>query len=42
MDAYQWLKKQIGLNKLISDNVFEGLHELRNFDKKNPWYFKSE
>lgn len=42
MDAYQWLNQQIGLKKLSSDNVFEGLHELRNYDKENPWYFRSE
>ena len=42
LEAYQWLKKQIGLNDINIDNVFAGLIELRNFDKENPRYYKSE
>jgi len=42
LEAYQWLKSQIGLNDTNIDNVFEGLTELRNFDKENPRYYKSE
>jgi hypothetical protein len=42
IEAYQWLKKQIGLKESGVDNVFEGLFEIRNFDRENPWYFKYE
>ena len=42
IEAYHWLVKQIGLKESSAKNVFEGLLELRNYDKENPWYFKSE
>lgn len=42
VEAYQWLKNQIGLNDNNSYNVFEGLLELRNYDKENPKYFTTE
>jgi hypothetical protein len=40
LEAYQWLKLQIGLGESRVDNVFEGLFELRKFDRENTSYLK--
>ena len=42
IDAYYWLKELIGINNSGLENIFEGLFELRKFDKKNPAYYRSE
>ncbi len=42
IEAYQWLVKQIDLKESRAKDVFEGLLELRDFDRKNPKYLKPE
>ncbi len=42
IEAYHWMIKQIGLNGSGANNVIEGLLELRNYDRENPWYLKSD
>jgi hypothetical protein len=38
MEAYKWLKRKMSIDN-DSGNVIDALHKLRNYDKKNPYFY---
>ena len=40
LEAYNWIRAHLGLDTGTITSVFEGLEELRSFDRANPWYYR--
>lgn len=40
MEAFRWLNEKIQIADIHCENVIEGLIALRNYDLKNPYYYK--